>query len=162
MVMYAKDKKIAEAVLSHICVGGRISGIRFGPTLQILIDDFDKKAAVRGLAYVNLSSTWAVYDSTPATYPDCEEDLPELSADEQCRLICSVRESQIMEVELGESQPHLIIKLEAGKTIFINGRHEMYECWQSGVSCGDPNEMWMVVACPGGGVAVWAPESFVL
>lgn len=159
--MNAKDKKLAEAVLSHMCARGRISGIQFGPTLQILIGDFDREAAVRGFVYVNLSSTWTVYDSTPATYPDREEDLPELSADEQCRLICGVRESRIAGVELGESQPHLIIKLEDGRTIFINGRHEMYECWQSGVSCGDPNEMWMVVACPSGGVAVWAPKSIV-
>ena len=160
--MDVKDKNLAETVLSHLCVGGQISGIRFGPILQMLIGDFSSNSAVRGIVYVNLASTWKVYNSVPAKFPDDEKDLPELDADEQIQLICSVREVQIVKVELGESQPHLIITQEDGRIIFINGRHEMYECWQAGVSCGDPNEMWMVVACPSGGVAVWAPESFVV
>jgi hypothetical protein len=159
--MEAEDKKIAEAVLSHLCVGAQVGGIRFGPVLQILIDSVSEKPAVHGRVYINLSSTWKVYDSVPSVFPDKEEDLPELDAEEQIRLICSLREVPIAKVELGESQPHLIVTLEDGRVMFLNGRHEMYECWQSGASGGEPNEMWMVVACPGGGVAVWAPESFI-
>ena len=159
--MEAEDKKIAEAVLSHLCVGAQVSGIRFGPVLQILIDSVSGKPVVRGQVYINLSSTWKVYDSAPSVFPDNEEDLPELDVEEQIRLICSLREVLIAKVELGESQPHLIVTLEDGRVVFLNGRHEMYECWQSGASGGETSEMWMVVACPGGGVAVWAPKSFV-
>lgn len=161
--MDANDKQYAEAVLRHLFVGTQIYGIGFGPVLQIVFTDIDtsQKPVVQGQRYIHLSSNWKVYESRPLSFPDHEEDLPELSEEEQIRLICSLRKRQVVKVELGASQPHIILTFADGTVFFLNGRHEMYECWVAGVSCGKPNELWMIVACPGGGVAIWTPDSFV-
>jgi hypothetical protein len=33
----AIDKKLAESVIRYLCLNGEINGVRFGPTLQILL-----------------------------------------------------------------------------------------------------------------------------
>lgn len=159
--MDAKDKYQTETVLRHLFVGTQIGDIRFGPILGIEFTDTSQKLSVQGGRYINLGSNWKVYESRPASFPDREEDLPELNEEEQIRLICALREHQVTKIELGESQPHLILTFIDGSVFFLNGRHEMYECWVAGVSCGTPNELWMIVACPGGDVAIWTPDSFV-
>jgi WD40 repeat protein len=43
-----------------------------------------------------------------------------------------------------------------------NDGNPRYESWQVGVAWGDPAERWLVVAIPGGDVAIWSPPSFKL
>jgi len=157
-----EDKKLAEAVMRRLCQGAQIDGIRFGPILQLLITDHGSgKAPIRGQLYLNLASTWTVFDLAPASFPDKEEDLPEPPVEQQLKTLCDLRERVITEIKLGEDQPHLILSLDDGRILFVNGRHHMYECWQLGVALGDLREFYMVVALPGsGGVIVWAPENF--
>jgi hypothetical protein len=157
----AEDKRLAETVIRRLCQGAQIDGIRFGPILQILISDHASgKPHVQGQVYLNLASTWAVFDTRPVSYPDYEQDLPEQNIEEELSVLCSLREAIISDIELGTEQPHLIIHFENGSSLFLSGRHEKYECWQLGVALGNPQECWLVVALPGGGVAVWSPESF--
>jgi hypothetical protein len=157
-----EDKMLAEGVMRRLCQGAQIDGIRFGPILQLLITDHGSgKAPIRGQVYFNLASTWAVFDLAPASFPDNEKALPEPPVEEQLQTLCSLRERVITEIRLGEDQPHLILSLDDGRILFVNGRHEQYECWQLGAAFGNPGEFYMVVALPGGGgVAVWAPENF--
>ena len=160
--MRVEDKMRAEAVLRRLCLGAQIDGIRFGPVLQILISDHGSgKPHIPGQVYLNLGSAWVVFDSAPSSFPDQEEDLPEIPTEEQIRLLCALRERVITEIRLGEEEPHLIIHLDDGRILFVNGRHEQYETWQLGVAFGNPRECYMVVALPGGGgVCVWSPENF--
>lgn len=159
--MELKDKKIAEAVLVHLCQGAQIDGIRFGPVLQILITDHSStKAYIPGQIFLNLGSSWAVFQTLPNPLPDHEDDLPDAPVEQQLQTICGIRELMITDIQLGETYPHLLLGLEDGRILFVNGRHEMYECWQLGVAMGNPQESWLVVATPSGGVAVWAPDSF--
>lgn len=160
--MDEKDKHLAEAVLRRLCEGAQIDGIRFGPVLQILITDHaSEKELIKGQIYLNLGSSWRVFDRLPPSLPNGEEELPELPQEEQIQAICRIRERVIVGVELGEMEPHLILTLDDGRVVFVNGKHEMYECWQIGVTRSGTEEPWLVVACPGGDVAVWAPQSFV-
>jgi len=57
---------------------------------------------------------------------------------------------------LGDVTPHLIINLESGSILFVNGFHEKYECWQVGVEFDN----WLVVACPMNGIATWTSNKF--
>lgn len=159
--MDAKDKQLAEAVLGRLCEGSEINGIRFGPVLQILISHINAEGEepINGQVYLNLGSSWKVFDSRPARFPNGEGELHEMPAAEQIRTICGLRERAIIKAELGEAEPHLILTLDDGRVVFVNGKHDMYECWDVGVAFS--GEMWQVVACPGGGVAIWAPGSFV-
>lgn len=148
--------------MRRLCLGAQIDGIRFGPILQILITDHGSgKTPVRGQVYFNLGSTWTVFDSAPTSFPEYEEDLPELPVEEQLQTLCGLRERVITEIRLDAERPHLILSLNDGRILFVNGHHEQYECWQVGVAWSDPKEFYLVVALPGeGGVAVWAPENF--
>ena len=155
------DKRLAEAVLRHLLQDAQIDGIRFGPVLQVLITRHGHgRLPVRGQTYLNLGSTWAAFDTLPSSLPDGEADLPEPPQEDQIRALCGLREVRIMGVEIGAEQPHLLMHLEDGRVLFVNGRHESYECWQVGVAFGDPAQCWLVVALPGGEVAVWSPEGF--
>jgi hypothetical protein len=158
--MNEKDKRLAEAVLACLCQGAQIDGIRFGPVLQILITDHASgKHPIAGQIYLNLGSKWTVFDSAPASLPDSESELPEMTEDQQIQAICSMRGLTITSIELGKSRPHLIMTLEDGRVFFLNGRHDKYEAWQLGVAMGDPSETWLVVAVPGGDIVVWAPAN---
>jgi len=156
---YREDRLAAQAVIRRLCQGAQIDGLRFGPILQLLIADHSAPTPrVHGQTYLNLGSRWRVFDDRPAAWPDGEHHLFLPPIEEQLGTLCSLREATIAEVELGDRQPHLILHFEGGRALFVNGRHEQYECWQLGVAMGDPNEHWMVVACPGGEIAVWAPQ----
>jgi hypothetical protein len=159
--MDEKDKHLAEAVLQRLCEGSQIGGIRFGPVLQILIShiNHERDEPIYGQVYLNLGSSWKVFNSRPASFPKGERELPEASAEEQLHAICDLRERTIIKAELGENQPHLILTLDDGRVVFVNGKHDMYECWDMGVAFS--RDGWQVIACPGGGVAIWAPKSFV-
>ena len=159
--MDRSDKQLAEMVLRRLCADGQIDGIRFGPVLQILISHVNQPdhAPINGQVYLNLGSGWRVFESRPASFPDGEDELPELSNLEQIQAIIDLRERTVAKVELAESEPHLILTLDDGSVLFVNGKHDTYECWQMGVAFS--GDMWQVIACPGGGVAIWAPNSFV-
>ena len=111
--MNEQDKKLAKAALERLCKGAQIGGIRFGPVLQILIADSDYEGKpLKGQIYLNLGSSWKVFETCPVSFPNGEDELPEASQDEQIQAIVSVRERVIRKVELGETEPHLILTLD--------------------------------------------------
>jgi hypothetical protein len=156
--MTAKDKQLAEAVLRRLCQASEVNGIRFGPVLQILLNHVNAEGEepIFGQVYLNLGSSWKVFDSRPESFPNGEDELPQAPAEEQIRTICDLRERTIIKAELGEAEPHLILTLDDGRVVFVNGKHDEYECWDVGVAFS--GELLQVVACPGGGIAVWAPK----
>jgi hypothetical protein len=161
--MNEQDKKLAKAALERLCKGAQIGGIRFGPVLQILIGDSDYEGKpLKGQVYLNLSSSWRVFETRPASFPNGEDELSEASQDEQIQAIVSIRERVIRKVELGENEQHLILTLDDEQVIFVNGKHDRYECWDMGVAFDGNEETWLVVACPGGGIAIWTPKNFVI
>ncbi|WP_159888733.1 hypothetical protein [Paenibacillus puerhi] len=158
-----EDKKIADKVLKHLCLGARIDGIRFGGILQMLITDHDSneyEKGIKGQVYINLASRWCVFESMPATLPHNEDAIEDLTQEEEIKLLCTLREKKIADIFLGESEPHLIITLDNGEVFFLNGHDEQYESWQLGVAFNPPNENWLVVACPDDTLAVWYPNYF--
>ena len=159
--MNIKDKQLAEAVLRRLCKEAQIDGIRFGPVLQILISHVNHLGddPLHGQVYLNLGSSWKVFDSRPAFFPNGEDELPQAAAEEQIQAICDLRERAITNAEICENEPHLILTLEDGRVLFVNGKHDLYECWDMGVAFSA--DKWQVVACPGGAVAIWAPQSFI-
>lgn len=155
--MNATDKALAEAVIRRLCVGAQVAGIGFGPSLQLLLSD---QPPIRGQVYLNLESTWTVYAERPAAFPPAGGELLEYSEEEAIRRLCDLREAVIRDAELAEDAPDLILTFEDGRVFFLNGRDDAYETWQLGVAFARDDPPWLVVACPGGEVAVWAPRSF--
>lgn len=161
--MNEQDRRLAIAVLERLCKGAQIDGIRFGPVLQILISSSDyEDGPTKGQVYLNLGSSWKIYETLPVSFPNGEDEMTEASQDEQIRAIVSIRERVIRKVELGETEPHLILTLDDDRIVFVNGKHDQYECWDMGVAFDGNEEPWLVVACPSGGIAVWAPKGISL
>jgi hypothetical protein len=46
----------------------------------------------------------------------------------------------------------------SGNTIFINGYHSKYECWQAGDGKGYTGDEWLIVAVPNNNIAIWSPD----
>ncbi len=69
-----------------------------------------------------------------------------------------MRRQKLIDLKLDKKTPYLFITLENGYTIFVNGFHDFYECWQAGVQFDE--EDWLVVAAPGDQIAIWAPPRF--
>jgi hypothetical protein len=159
--MKQEDKQLAEKVLNYLCLGGQINGIRFGPILQLLISTEDSKEILRGQMYLNLGSKWTVFMSLPAQPPENESDFAETTREQDLQILCGIREAEIFSAELGNNSPHLLIHLTDGRILYVNGHHEIYECWDLGLAIDDPKETWNVVASPGDGVIVFAPEKFI-
>lgn len=159
--MQNDEKNLGDLILQRLCRNAQISGIRFGRILQILFaSEHSQKFPIKGQVYLNLSSRWKVFDSRPLRFPELEEDLPEMTNEEQIQAICSIREQTVKKVELGIDSPHLILTLEDKKVFFINGKDVNYESWDVGVAFGDIEQSWQVIACPNGELAIWTPPDF--
>jgi hypothetical protein len=158
--MNPQAKYLAEAALRHLLLGAHVNGIRFGPNLQLLIKK-SNKILLQGQIYLSLESRWMLWSTAPENLPADEDDIPVLSVEEELKTLYGLREQVIINVQLGELSPHLILTLASGYTFFTNGKHDLYECWQVGVSTKCSEECWMIVSCPGDDIAVWAPQRFV-
>jgi hypothetical protein len=159
IIMNSQNKYLAEAALQHLLLGAQVNGIRFEPNLQLLIKK-SNKILLQGQIYLSLESRWTLC-STPEKLPAYEDDIPIRSVEEELKTLFELREQIIVDVQLGELSPHLMLRLASGYTFFINGTHDCYECWQVGVSMDRPQESWRIVSCPGDDIAVWAPQQFV-
>jgi hypothetical protein len=69
--MNESDRSFAEAILNRIMKGGSINGMRFF-TPQLLIDG---PSDIRQEAFINLESSWVLFESLPETLPGKIEEM---------------------------------------------------------------------------------------
>ncbi|MEY8350616.1 hypothetical protein AALF16_20405 [Bacillus cereus] len=158
--MNTEKKEFAEKVLRQLCVGSQIDGIRFGLNSSLLYfmhydgrDDADQ-------LWLHCESRWIVYSKAPDTYPLSEKEVEIKTEEDLLKSVIDIRREKIVDIRLGDVSPHLIITLESGKVLFVNGHHPDYECWQIGDG-GDYGEGdWLLVSVPGDGITIWAPDHF--
>lgn len=160
--MKPEDKQLAEQVLNHLCQNGQVSGIRFGPILQLLISIEDSKKNLHGQIYLNLASKWTVFESLPAKLPQSESDFVETTVEEDLQHLCELREAKVSKVELGNDSPHLLIHFTDRRILFVNGHSNGYESWDLGLCFRRAKETWLVMATPDDDVTVFAPEEFII
>nr|AAL24522.1 orf159EGC115 [uncultured bacterium] len=151
------ETALASRILRHLLVGEKPSGLRFG-TAQILFHSGPSKPI--GEPYINLASAWCVFPSRPEHLPLTEADVPATTTSEdEYQLIISLRDRTVVDVEVCHPIPHLLVTFDDHSVLYINGHNDQYEAWQAGQSFSE-DEMWLVVACPGDSIAIWAPERF--
>jgi hypothetical protein len=160
-------KNFSEKALKYIFIGSQLDGVKFsvGPG-SILIrfmhyTGFNKSKNQPDELWINIESKWNVYSSEIKDYPNTEDEMSELTEDEEHNLIFKLRREKVVDIKLGESVPHLFIIFESGQTLFVNGHHKMYECWQAGDGAGYSGEDWLIVATPGDDIATWTPDDFL-
>ena len=147
--------QLAEAILAHLMLGSEVIGIRFlGP--QLLLSG---SSDVRGEPFVNLESRWTIFDRRPNHFPTSEAELPDLDPITELKILLQLREKVIEKIEI-LNPPHLVLTFDDDAVLFLNGISQKYESWQAGQSFSD-DDVWLVVAAPGGSLSIWAPEKFV-
>jgi hypothetical protein len=159
-IMDVDDKQYTERVLRHLLVDSQIDGMKFGTApgaTSILFTHYSARDPDE--LWLNIESRWTVFQSDYKELPKNEDEIPERTDEESYNLIVKLRRQKVVHVELGELVPHLLMRLESGQTLFVNGHHDMFECWQ--VSDGSPyGGDWHLVAVPGDDIAVWTPGEF--
>jgi hypothetical protein len=150
-------KDLAQKALEHLLLDEAVDGVRFGPIPQMLFTgDAVKTPRIVGQVYINLATRWTVFSSRPNEMPKVESDLVEVSPEKEFQAIYQLREARVRKVELGSGAPHLILTMEDGRVLFINGHDDDYEPWQAGEAFGRPERS--VIACPGGEIAMFGVE----
>jgi hypothetical protein len=96
--------------------------------------------------WLNIESRWVVFPKDNRVFPTSEAEMVELSEEEEYKFIFELRRGKVAAVKLGSLSPHLHIQFESGKTLFVNGHHDKYECWQEGDGPGYTGHEWLVVA----------------
>ena len=134
--------------------GSAVSGLRFF-TPQLLLDG---PKDIRQEAFINLSSEWDIYEKILPEFP---ATFKELTQEEEELEIHKLREEEVERIEILSPWPHLVVYFKSGRVLYMNGKDEAYEPWTAGLtSFGNDADEWLVVACPGGGLAIWAPENW--
>ncbi|MCU0096218.1 hypothetical protein N7917_18905 [Bacillus sp. OR9] len=158
--MNKEDKIYAEKVLENLFIGSQVDGLQFGissGTIKIHFTNFHDSVDYDGQLYINIESKWFLFNKSTKRYPLNEDDFEDYSEEEEYERIFEIRRQKVTDIQLGLESPHLIITLESGKIIFVNGFHDHYERWQAGMQC----EQWLVVAAPGNEIATWTPDKFI-
>jgi hypothetical protein len=158
MSINAKDKALADAILKHLCPGRRICGVTFYAIPNLVID-FDDKPQHSHETHLSIEGDWMLFDDEIPSLPPTQ--IPNYGTHKQriSELICRLGYlgwHTIVGAELGTDSPYLLLKFANGQTLFINGRHELYESWH--ITSGE----FMVVAMPGDNLAIWCPNDFSL
>ena len=147
-------REFAVAVLNRLMKDSSVTGMRFF-TPQLLLDGPND---VNQEAFINLTSNWHVFDQHPGMFPDNLDEVAEEEAELQMHRL---RGEEVEKVEIATPWPHLVVTFKSGKIPYLNGHAENFEPWTAGMTkFGNGGDDWLVVACPGGALAVWAPENW--
>lgn len=155
--MNTEDKIYAEKVLKNLFIGSQVDGLQFGISpgaIKIHFTTFHDSVDYDGQLYTNIESKWRLFNKPQKRYPLNEDEFEGYSEEEEYERIFKIRRQKVTDIQLALESPHLIITLESGQIIFVNGFHDDYECWQAGVQC----EQWLVVAAPCNDISTCIPD----
>ncbi|MEH7020602.1 hypothetical protein COD13_30565 [Priestia megaterium] len=159
--MKLENQKFAEKVLKYLLIGSQVDGIKFGLDGSTTILYFTNYSRKEDDAFcLNIETAWTVYPASCDKYPLSEAQVPTNTEEQHFKYIWDIRREKVVNVQLDTVSPHLIISLESGKVLFVNGHDANYECWQLGDHFAGGNCEWLLVATPGGNIEAWSPEHF--
>ncbi|NMH68341.1 hypothetical protein HF072_06065 [Bacillus sp. RO3] len=156
--MDSNDKVQAEALLNNLFQGSQLDGVQFGMSpgpLTLSFFHYKNTDAEDPQLFLNIESTWCFLAPGEKQYPSSEDEIADLSEEEKLLHIIRMRRQRVTKVELVDDHaPHLLIRFENDYSLFINGNHDEFECWQAGIE-GDSE---LVSALPGKELTIWTPD----
>ncbi|WP_225446208.1 hypothetical protein [Paenibacillus rhizovicinus] len=123
--MNSEHKEFTEKLLSHIFIGSQLDGVKFGlgpAALLLRFEHYDHHSPDQ--LWLNIESKWGVFPKDTHDFPNSEDEMSELSEEDEYKLIFELRREKIAKIKLGKISPHLHIEFESGKTLFVNGHHK--------------------------------------
>ena len=151
---------LARRVVHFLCVGSRIDGLRFGPNYQLLVSPDDLASQeMKGQVYVNLSDSWVVVpDSLSGSIR--QEDLVPYPEEEKLQRLCEIRNRRVERIDVAEETNRLILSLEGGLALVLNGQDPSGITWDVGVAFCAPDEEWDVTSHADESLSVECPDAF--
>ncbi|MEE6452803.1 hypothetical protein RAH41_19750 [Gottfriedia acidiceleris] len=131
--MDQEERQFAMNVLRQMFIGSQLDGIKFGlspATTYVFFMHYNDHEPDQ--VWLNIESKWSVYPRNTTLFPNSEEDIEDMTEDEQFKLLYELRREEVIDICIGNDSPHLYIAFKSGKILFNNGFHEQYECWQAG------------------------------
>lgn len=101
-----ENKRFAERVLNHIFIGSQLDGVKFGlgpAALLIRFEHYDNHSSDQ--TWLNIESRWAVFPKVNKSFPASEEEMVELSEEEEYKLIFELRREKVTGIKLGCKSP---------------------------------------------------------
>ncbi|MGF9943025.1 hypothetical protein ABEX44_07130 [Priestia megaterium] len=161
MVLKIENRRFAEKALTYLLVGSQMDGIKFESEVSAISLTFTHYDRREDDAFVlTIETAWTVYDKEPYSYPSSEEEVPSNTEEQHFKHIWDIKRQKVVNVQLSDVSPHLIISFESGNILFVNGHGSNYECWQLGDHFAGGNNEWLLVAVPGDDIAVGSPQHF--
>jgi hypothetical protein len=155
----AAETLAAENLLSRLCIGAELAGVRFALTFVIL---FEHLASLRSVSYddiyLRIETNRTVFAEQPSDPKVALAiDGSELPLAGKLSLLSGLAGQSIRAVSIGTPHPHLSIVFESGAVLWVNGFNERFECWELGLIGSD--KTYLVVAVPESRLAVWDADN---
>ena len=132
------------AQLQSLLIGASISGVRFG-AWQLLLHP----TSVSGELFVNLSSAFQVFETRPVTFPTAEQDVPEMTEEQEMLSLFSLRGYEVTNAEIINPHGHLVITFNSGAVLYVNGNNSGPEPWHAGLNAIDRADSIWIIALSG-------------
>jgi len=151
----AEAQIAAEALLDLLFAGRVVDGVDFGQDLLVRFreDSASSRGVVprNGQVYLNLGPRWALLPTRPDRLPSGAEQWTMPQIGEQLASLHSLWQDPIGDSMLEALYPHLLIALESGRILVLNGQDER-TCWHAGIVTDDGIDPWLVA---GPGTMLW-------
>jgi hypothetical protein len=149
-------RELALRVLRHVLIGRQAVGMYWWNSMilfAIMKDGHSMVAAPE--AFLTMGHHWALLEGYDGSGLPELDMLPVTARQHLAHTIVDLFPHKVMDVDLDENAPILLIHFEDGKTLVSDGSHPRYETWT--LDCGD----FQVVATPGDTIDVGFPDGFI-
>lgn len=160
--MDVKLRDFSENALKRLFIGSQLDGVKFGVgpgSILIRFMHYTTNQEPDDL-WINIETKWTIYSNEIKNHPNSGDEIEDFTEEEGYNLVFKLRRDKVVDIKLGETIPHLFIVFQSGLTMFVNGHHDKYECWQAGDGAGYTGDEWLIVAVPGDNIATLAHDDF--
>lgn len=146
--MNFQEKYEGEKIVKDLFLGLSIHEVEFeisAGRAKLVFWPENKKVEAQDGVYLYIPSIGQLNESSLKKKGIEKADIPVLQT---YQILIDVIQQKVVEAELGERSPHLILTFESGHVVFIKGYHDSDTSWQAG-RCGQERQL-LIAAQPKG------------
>jgi hypothetical protein len=151
-------------ILRDLFMDAQIVGVHWIPAaFTILVTRFEPVRDTipldrrYGFLELTIETRWSVFPARQERYPESEDELPDPPLGERVSMLACLDGQKIVDVELGQRYPHLILTFDTGAVLFLNGYHPKFECWHLNTRSTTGKRGWLIVAQWNGRTEIYDP-----
>lgn len=146
--MKLQEKYEAEKIVKDLLLGSSINAVEFEISAghaKLVFWPENKKVEEQDGVYLYIPSIGQLNESSLKEKGIEKAGIPVLQT---YQILVDVIQQKVVEAELGERSPHLILTFESGQVVFIKGHHDSHASWEVG-RCGKEQQP-LIAAQPEG------------